>query len=90
MLQRERPELPALREAVTLRKVLVANRGEIAIRAGWAPNELDIRTVAVCTPDDRFAQHRLNAVEFLVSEKARDATGEDVDICAGPNACHMR
>lgn len=89
MLQRERPELPALPEAVTLRKVLVANRGEIAIRACHAANELDIRTVAVYIPDDRSSQHRLNAVEFLVSEKACDATGEDVDICAGPNARHM-
>ena len=89
-MQRERPELPALREAVTLRKVLVANRREIAIRACRAANELDIRAVAVYTPDDRSFQHRLNAVELLVSEKARDATGEDVDICAGHNARHMR
>jgi pyruvate carboxylase len=75
---------------VTLPKVLVANRGEIAIRACRAANELDIRTVAVYTPDDRSSQHRLNAVKFLVSEKARDATGEDTDICVGPNAHLMR
>ena len=75
---------------MTLRKVLVANRGEIAIRACRAANELDIRTVAVYTPDDRSSQHRLNAVKFLVSEKARDATGEVIDICAGPNAHLMR
>ena len=61
-----------------LPKVLVANRGEIAIRACRAANELDIRTVAVYTPDDRSFQYRLNAVEFLVSEKARDATGASV------------
>jgi biotin carboxylase len=90
MLRRERPELLSLRAAVTLPKVLVANRGEIAIRAGRAANELDIRAVAVYTSDDRSFQHRLNAVELPVSEKARDATGEDVDICAGPNARHMR
>ena len=73
-----------------LPKVLVANRGEIAIRACRAANELDIRTEAVYTPDDRSFQYRLNAVEFLVSEKARDATGEDVGICAGPHARHIR
>jgi pyruvate carboxylase len=69
---------------VTLPKVLVANRGEIAIRACRAANVLDIRTVAVYTPDDRSSQHRLNAVEFLASKKARDATGEAIDSCAGP------
>jgi pyruvate carboxylase len=89
-LHRERPELPALRAAVTLRKVLVANRGKIAIRACRASNELGIRTVAVYTPDDRSSQHRLDAVEFLVSEKACDATGEVIDICRGPNARLMR
>jgi pyruvate carboxylase len=89
-LQRERPELPALRAAVTLPKILVVNRGEIAIRVCRAANEFDIRTVAIHTPDDRSSQHRLNAVEFLVSEKARDATGEVTDICAGPNARLVR
>jgi biotin carboxylase len=89
-LQRERPELPALRAAVTLPKVLVANREDIDIRACRAANELDIRTVAVYTPDDRSSQHRLDAVDFLVSEKARDATGEVTDTCAGPNARVMR
>jgi pyruvate carboxylase len=75
---------------VTPRKVLVANRGGIAIRACRAANEFDIRTVAVYTPDDRSSQHRLDAVKFLVSEKARDATGEITDICAGPNARLVR
>jgi len=70
--------------------VLVANRTDIAVRAGRTANELDIRAVAVYTPDDRSFQHRLNAVKFLVSEKARDATGEVIDICAGPNARLMR
>src|SRR4051812_11507271 len=48
---------------MTLRKVLVANRGEIAIRACRAANELDIRTVAVYTPDDRASLHRQSADE---------------------------
>jgi pyruvate carboxylase len=49
--------------ALTLRKVLVANRGEIAIRACRAATELGIRTVAVYTPDDRASQHRQSADE---------------------------
>ncbi len=46
-----------------LRKVLVANRGEIAIRAFRAAYELGIRTVAVYTPDDRASLHRQKADE---------------------------
>jgi len=46
-----------------LKKVLVANRGEIAIRAFRAAYELGIRTVAVYTPDDRASLHRQKADE---------------------------
>jgi pyruvate carboxylase len=46
-----------------LEKVLVANRGEIAIRAFRAAYELGIRTVAVYTPDDRASLHRQKADE---------------------------
>ena len=46
-----------------LKKVLVANRGEIAIRAFRAAYELGIRTVAVYTPEDRGSLHRQKADE---------------------------
>jgi len=46
-----------------LKKVLVANRGEIAIRAFRAAYELGIRTVSVYTPDDRGSLHRQKADE---------------------------
>lgn len=45
------------------KKVLVANRGEIAIRAFRAAYELGIRTVAVYTTDDRSSLHRQKADE---------------------------
>lgn len=44
-------------------KVLVANRGEIAIRAFRAAYELGLSTVAVYPYEDRNSQHRLKADE---------------------------
>ena len=45
------------------RKILVANRGEIAIRAFRAAFELGARTVAVYPYEDRNSLHRLKADE---------------------------
>src|SRR3954449_6606064 len=44
-------------------KVLVANRGEIAVRAFRAAYELGARTVAVFPWEDRNSVHRLKADE---------------------------
>ena len=44
-------------------KVLVANRGEIAIRAFRAAYEMGIATVAVYPHEDRNSLHRLKADE---------------------------
>src|SRR5689334_3568923 len=49
--------------AIVFRKVLVANRGEIAIRACRAAYELGVRTVAVFPREDRNSLHRLKADE---------------------------
>src|SRR5262245_7520824 len=46
-----------------LRKLLVANRSEIAIRVFRTAHELGIRTVAVYSHEDRFALHRFKADE---------------------------
>jgi len=52
------------------RKILVANRGEIAIRAFRAAYELGARTVAVYPWEDRFSLHRLKADEaYQIGEK---------------------
>ena len=46
-----------------LRKLLAANRSEIAIRVFRAAHELGIRTVAIYAHEDRFALHRFKADE---------------------------
>ncbi|WP_035337183.1 pyruvate carboxylase [Dokdonia sp. PRO95] len=46
-----------------IKKVLVANRGEIAIRVLRACTELNIATVAIYTYEDRYSQHRNKADE---------------------------
>lgn len=51
-------------------KILVANRGEIAIRIFRAATELHLRTVAVYTFEDRYSLHRYKADEaYLIGPK---------------------
>src|SRR5262245_33465727 len=51
------------------RKILIANRGEIALRIIWACKELGIRTVAVYSEADKDSLH----VKFA-----------DEEVCIGP------
>src|SRR5690348_7824674 len=46
-----------------IKKLLVANRGEIAIRVLRAAAELNIKTIAVYTFEDRYSLHRYKADE---------------------------
>lgn len=46
-----------------IKKVLVANRGEIAIRVLRSCTELNLDTVAIYTYEDRYSQHRYKADE---------------------------
>ena len=52
------------------KKILVANRGEIAVRAFRAAYELGAKTVAVFPYEDRNSTHRLKADEaYQIGEK---------------------
>ncbi|MBY7143758.1 pyruvate carboxylase [Virgibacillus sp. NKC19-3] len=56
-------------ELKQINKVLVANRGEIAIRVFRACTELDIRTVAIYSKEDSGSYHRYKADEsYLIGE----------------------
>ena len=62
------PTIPCRRtqvlgEEVPFKKILCANRGEIAIRVFRAGAELGLRTVAVYSPADRLQPHRYKADE---------------------------
>ena len=50
-------------ELKTINKLLVANRGEIAIRILRAASELKLRTVTIFTYEDRYSLHRYKADE---------------------------
>ncbi len=50
-------------QPVKIRKLLVANRSEIAIRVFRAANELGIKTVAIWAEEDKYALHRFKADE---------------------------
>src|SRR3954468_16040308 len=77
-------------------RILVANRGEIAIRLFRAGTELEIRTVAIYTYEDRYSLHRYKADEAYQVGADTDPLKPYLDIDAiiaiakdsGANAIH--
>ena len=61
-------------------KLLVANRGEIAIRIFRAAAELKIKTVAIYTYEDRYSLHRYKADEAYQIGKDTDPLKPYLDI----------
>ena len=62
------------------RKLLVANRSEIAIRVFRAATELGFRTVAIYAAEDRLAIHRFKADEAYVIGEGKGPVGAYLDI----------
>ncbi len=63
-----------------IRKLLVANRSEIAIRVFRTAHELGIRTVAIYSHEDRYALHRFKADEAYLIGKAGEPIRAYLDI----------
>src|SRR5499425_512917 len=63
-----------------IRKLLAANRSEIAIRIFRAANELGLRTVAVYSNEDRLALHRFKADEAYLIGKGKGPVEAYLDI----------
>jgi pyruvate carboxylase len=65
---------------VRQRKLLVANRSEIAIRVFRAATELGLQTVAIYAQEDRLAIHRFKADEAYVVGEGKGPVGAYLDI----------
>src|ERR1700680_738078 len=65
-----------------IRKLLAANRSEIAIRVFRSAHELGIRTVAIYSHEDRYALHRFKADEAYQIGKAGEPIRSYLDIDA--------
>ncbi len=71
----------------TIRKLLAANRSEIATRIFRSAHELKIRTVAIYSHEDRFALHRFKADEAYQIGKAGEPIRSYLDIDAIVRLC---
>lgn len=67
-------------ESKKIKKLLVANRSEIAIRVCRAATELGIRTVAIYSHEDRFALHRFKADEAYLIGSGSEPVKAYLDI----------
>jgi len=68
---------PAIRP---IRKLMVANRSEIAIRVMRAATELGLKTVGIYAQEDRFCPHRFKADEAYELNKDKGPLGAYLDI----------
>src|SRR5690625_2692208 len=63
-----------------MKKILVANRSEIAIRVFRSANELGLRTVAIYAHEDRLGVHRFKADEAYLVGQGKGPVGAYLDI----------
>ncbi len=76
--QSSSPSIQAV--SVAGKKLLAANRSEIAIRVFRAATELGMRTVAIYAQEDRYTMHRFKADEAYVVGEGKGPVGAYLDI----------
>jgi pyruvate carboxylase len=64
----------------TFKKLMAANRSEIAIRIFRAATELGLRTVSIYAQEDRFAMHRFKADEAYLVGQGKGPVAAYLDI----------
>ena len=74
------PAAQTTHAAAAPKKLLVANRSEIAIRIMRAATELGLRTVAIYAQEDRFSMHRFKADEAYLVGEGKGPVGAYLDI----------
>src|SRR5580704_13824042 len=74
------PSPSASAAARPAKRLLAANRNEIAIRVFRAATELGLRTVAVYAQEDRLSIHRFKADEAYLIGKGKGPVGAYLDI----------
>ena len=90
------PSVTATNFMRKIKKLLVANRGEIAIRVMRAAAELEMEAVAIYSQEDRFSLHRFKADEAYLVGKGKTPVQAYLDsddiiriaIEAGADAIH--
>ena len=89
----DRPPLPQSHGHDRLldgKKVLIANRGEIAMRISRAATALGAKSVAVCAPEDKDSPHVGFADEMVVLPRGKTAIAPYLDIEALTKAATER
>ena len=74
-----------LRRKPPFRKVMAANRAEIAVRIMRAATELNMETVAIYGYEDRYSQHRWGADQSFMLKPAETAVKAYLDDEGVPN-----
>ena len=73
-------QTPAPTTIRPIKKLMVANRSEIAIRVMRAATELGLKTVGIYAQEDRFCPHRFKADEAYELNKDKGPLGAYLDI----------
>lgn len=73
-------QLPSPTDLLTFKKIMAANRGEIATRIFRGATELDLETIAIYGYEDRHSAHRWNADKSFMLPESGTPVGAYLNI----------